>query len=112
GGAAGPRSALLLFLDLALESRARGGDLAGGLLLVLALHAFLEAAHRATQVGADVAQLLRPEDEEHDDEHDEPVPDAEGTHGNAPSRRPLFRRDHAREAIGAADDVDVQMIHV
>src|SRR5256885_13858140 len=44
------------------------------------LHAVLEAFHRAAQVLADVAQLLGPEDQHDDEQHDQPVPDAQSTH--------------------------------
>jgi hypothetical protein len=54
----------------------RGGDL-GGRLLVVFLHAVLEALHRAAEVGAHVAKLLGTEDQQHDDQDDQPVPDAE-----------------------------------
>src|SRR6185312_2429710 len=78
---AGGSSALLLFLDLALDGRAlRGSDLAGGLRGLVGLHPLLESLHRAAEVGADVAQLLRAEDEQHDHEHDQPMPDTERTH--------------------------------
>src|SRR5215831_12276331 len=60
GGAAGARgarrSALLLFLDLALDRaalRLRGGELARGLGRLVAAHAVLEPLHRAAEVGAD-----------------------------------------------------------
>ena len=39
-------------------------------------HAVLEAAHRAAEIRADVAQLLRAENHQHDDQQDDPVPDA------------------------------------
>src|SRR6478752_5802710 len=101
------RLALLLFLDFAFDRAAGGGDLLVGLRgLVAALHAVLEALDGAAQVGADVAQLLRAEDEQHDDEHDQPMPDAEGTHGDSPGAAdvpPLFLRDHARKRIGTTD---------
>ena len=45
-----------------------------------ALHAFLEALHRAAQVLPDVAQLLRAEDQHDDQQYDQPVPDAQSTH--------------------------------
>src|SRR3954470_16196797 len=41
------------------------------------LHAVLEALHRATEIGADVLELLGAEDQHDDQQHDEPVPDAE-----------------------------------
>src|SRR5258708_4506262 len=68
-------SALLLVLDLALDGQARGGDLAR-LLRLLALHAVLEALDGPAEVAAHVAQLLGPEDEQHDHQDDDPVPDA------------------------------------
>src|SRR3990170_4924393 len=43
-------------------------------------HARLEAAHRAAEIRADVAQLLGAEHQHHDDEDDQPVPDAERAH--------------------------------
>src|SRR3954470_5061311 len=120
--AARPRCAglaLLLVLDLAfVRLGARGADLAGlrrggGL---VGLHAVLEPLAGAAEVGRDVAQLLRAEDEQHDDEDDQPMPDAEGTHGNSPGAAgrsgPLFLHDHAGKRVRATEDVDVQMIHV
>ena len=47
--------------------------------LVVFLHAFLNPLDRATEVLADVGQLLGAEDEDDDDENDQPVPDAETT---------------------------------
>src|ERR1700682_252143 len=40
-----------------------------------ALHPFLEALHRPTQILAHVAQLLRAEDEHDDQQDDQPMPD-------------------------------------
>jgi hypothetical protein len=48
------------------------------------LHAFLEALHRATQIGADIAQFLRAEHERHDQQHDQPMPNAQRTHDYSP----------------------------
>src|SRR5689334_23063995 len=48
------------------------------------LHAFLEALHRAAQVLADVAQLLGAEDEDHHQQDDQPVPNAQSTHVASP----------------------------
>src|SRR4051812_34863838 len=74
-------SASLLFLHFAFDRGARGGDRRGARLVFLAaLHAVLEALHSTAEIGADVAQLLRAEDEQHDHEDDDPVPDAERTH--------------------------------
>src|SRR6185437_768488 len=78
-------SALLLFLDLALDRGALRGDLARRLRRrrrVFVAHALLEALHGSAEVLADVAKLLGAEDEQHDHEHDQPMPDAEGTHRN------------------------------
>src|SRR5512134_1450672 len=47
-----------------------------------ALDAVLEALHRVAEVRPDVAQLLRAEDEHDDEQHDQPVPDAERSHGD------------------------------
>src|SRR5689334_6826205 len=46
--------------------------------------AVLEALDRAAEVAADVLQLLGAEDQHDDQEHDQPVPDAERTHGGSP----------------------------
>src|SRR6185503_19757886 len=45
-----------------------------------ALDAFLEALHRAAQILADVAKLLGAEDQQHDHQDDQPVPDAHRAH--------------------------------
>src|SRR6185437_8196056 len=107
-------SALLLLLDLALDGAALGGDLAGGLHRLVALHALLEPLHRAAEVGAHVAQLLRAEDQQHDDEHDEPMPDAERTHEDllvvravrlsCPTAASCGRRARDRRGCGYAND--------
>src|SRR5258706_5296796 len=109
-----PPSALLLVLDLAFDGGAGRGKLGGLLRRVLAaLHAVLEALYRAAEVRADVAQLLGAEDQQHDDEKDDPVDPAHAAHAILLVRRlALFLRDHARKRIRAADDVDMQMIHV
>src|SRR3990170_6018997 len=52
----------------------------GGLVRAAFAHPVLEAAHRAAQVGAHVAQLLGAEDQHHDDQDDQPMPDAERAH--------------------------------
>src|SRR5688572_21007870 len=85
------RLAFLLVADLTLDGGAGrgGGDFARGLLglLGLSLHAVLEALHGAAQVGAHVAQLLRAENQQHDEQHDQPMPDAERTHCGSPGSR-------------------------
>src|SRR5208282_3224217 len=48
------------------------------------LHAVLEAPHCAAKVPADIGQLLRAEDQHHDQKYDQPVPDAQSTHGRSP----------------------------
>src|SRR5439155_23470175 len=79
------RSSRRLFLlrfafdRLADDLLRRLGALRRGLAL-RTLHAVLEAFHRAAQVLADVAQLLGPEDQHDDEQHDQPVPDAQSTH--------------------------------
>src|SRR5881296_2580088 len=45
-----------------------------------ALHAVLEALDRGAQIAADVLQLLGAEDQHDDQQHDQPMPDAETTH--------------------------------
>ena len=42
----------------------------------IALHAFLEAAHGAAQVFADISQLFGPENQDDDGQNNQPVPDA------------------------------------
>src|SRR6185312_7094590 len=102
---AGGSSALLLFLDLALDGRAlRGSDLAGGLRGLVGLHPLLESLHRAAEVGADVAQLLRAEDEQHDHEHDQPMPDTERTHRDLLVVRAAFRGPRAASSGRTARD--------
>src|SRR5262249_59017004 len=72
-----------LALDLALDRLA--GDLRRRArrfrrLVAGVAHAVLEAAHRAAQVGADVAQLLGPEDHQNDDQQDHPMRNAPRAH--------------------------------
>src|SRR5690606_14217879 len=72
------------------------------------LDAFLEAAHRSAQVGPDIAQLLGPEDQQDDHQHDQPVPDAETSHYVL-----LSDAVHARtERCGPAQHMYVKMIHL
>src|SRR5208282_3161743 len=54
------------------------------------LHAFLETANRAAKVLADIAQLLSAEDQHHDQQHNQPVPDAQSTHGRSPFMLPAW----------------------
>src|SRR5687767_8838134 len=78
------RSGLLLGLALyfAVDRLARNLRCrpALGRLLAALAHAVLEAAHRAAKIRAHVAQLLGAENQHHDHEDDQPVPDAERTH--------------------------------
>src|SRR6185503_13046650 len=110
GTASGP--GLGLALDLALDGLA--GDLrrrAFGRLFAALAHAVLESAHRAAQIRADVAQLLRTEDQHHDHQDDQPVPDAERTH--RASCISLFPpRQHRAQWLGPAEDVHMYMIHL
>src|SRR6185436_17866634 len=88
--AGGARSGLLAVLHLGVDGGAGlGRDLARGLGLV-ALHAVLESLHGAAEVGAHVAQFLGAEDEQHDDQDDQPVPDAERTHAILLCRAPNY----------------------
>src|SRR5690606_40011754 len=57
----------------------RDGRLGGGFVLRV-FHAFLEAFDRTAEILADVTQFFRAEDQGHDDQDDQPVPDAEATH--------------------------------
>src|SRR5690606_26584016 len=54
-------------------------ELAGGLVIVA--HALLELLDRAAQVLGAAGQALGAEDQQHDREHDQPVPDAQTAHG-------------------------------
>src|SRR5690606_11739217 len=54
-------------------------ELPGGLVVVA--HALLEFLDRAAQVLGAAGQALGAEDQQHDREHDQPVPDAETAHG-------------------------------
>src|SRR6266705_6570053 len=49
-----------------------------------AFHAVLEAFHRAAEVLPDVTQLLGSEYKYDDQQYDQPVPDAQSTHGRSP----------------------------
>src|SRR5690606_30131250 len=55
-------------------------QLAGGLVVVVA-HALLEFLDRAAKVLGAAGQALGAEDQQHDREHDQPVPDTETAHG-------------------------------
>src|SRR5690606_31311991 len=57
------------------------GRLLGG---AAVLHAVLEALHRRTEVRADVLELLGAKHHHHDEQHDQPVPNAERTHDHSP----------------------------
>ena len=65
-----------------LRRRRRLGGRGGG--VFRRLHAFLEALHGAAQVLPDVAQLLGAEDQDDDEKNDQPMPDAQATHGGPP----------------------------
>src|SRR5712671_6809815 len=105
-------SGLGLVLDLALDGapaqlRLRRGS-AIGLVHRGILHAVLESAYRTAQVGADIAEFFRAENQQNDQQHDQPVPNAPGTHGITLS----IAFQHRAQGFRAADDVDVQMIHL
>jgi hypothetical protein len=72
--------------------RCAGDLLRGGRRLVglATLDAVLEALDGAAEVGADVLELLGAEDQHHDQQHDQPVPDAERTHEISPAEEPAF----------------------
>src|SRR5215831_10951629 len=74
-------SGLGLVLDFAFDGAT--GELLPAFVALVArlLHAVLEPAHRAAEIGADVAQLLRAEDQKNDHQHYQPMPNAPGTHG-------------------------------
>src|SRR5690606_19098299 len=66
----------------------------GGFLVVVVGQALAEVLHRAAEAATEVAQARRSEDQRHDCQHDQPVPDAETTHGNTSadgSRRQGYR---------------------
>src|SRR5215469_3331062 len=95
------RTLLRLFLLRLALDRLAGRELLRrrALRLVLgALHAFLESLHRAAEVLADVAQLRGAEDQHDDEQHDQPVPDAQSTHVPSP-----FMRSWASSARRAPD---------
>ena len=81
-----------------------------GRLLAAFAHAVLEAAHRAAKVRADVAQLLGAEDQHHDHQDDQPMPDAERAH----MRRPPISSsvEHRAQRLRPAEDVHMDMIHL
>src|SRR5712664_1154927 len=115
-------SGLLLGLALDFAFDRLAGHLRrriGGFLAALA-HAVLEAAHRAAQIGADVAQLLRAEDQHHDHQDDQPMPDAERTHMRLlalrrallPARVLFLPLEHRTEGLRAPEYMHVDMIHL
>src|SRR5450631_952115 len=91
----------LLFLDFAFDGLA--GDLlrrrlrrfVGSRCVLRALDAVLESFYGATQVLADIAQFLGPEDQDHDQQHDQPVPDTQSTHDCSPRPSLLAASDPA-----------------
>src|SRR5687768_15347745 len=98
-----------LCLDLAVDRLAghlRCGRVAR--LLAAFAHAVLESAHRAAKVGAHVAQLLGAEDQHHDQQDDQPVPDAERAHISLLS----VSLQHRAQGLGPAENVHVDMIHL
>jgi hypothetical protein len=75
------RLTFLLILDLGINGRT--DELVGLLVdLTFGLHTVLKTFDRATQVATDIAKFLGPEDEQHNDEHNKPVPNAETSHGD------------------------------
>src|SRR5436853_15215 len=62
--------------QLGLGRRSALGMLVGGGFL----HAVLESAYSPAQVGADITEFLGAENEQNDQQHDQPVPNAPGTH--------------------------------
>src|SRR6185503_13433304 len=78
------RSGLVFGLAAHFAFDRLGGDLPrrrlGRLVRAAFAHAVLEAAHRAAKIRADVAQLLGAEDQHHDHQDDQPMPDAERAH--------------------------------
>src|SRR5690606_22046870 len=75
-------------------------QLAGGLVVVA--HALLEFLDRAAEVLGAAGQALGAEDQQHDREHDQPVPDAETAHGLSRMYVGGVRRIAQRAAPGAA----------
>src|SRR3546814_16683312 len=74
------RSVVALLFGRAVVGLARlVAELPGGLVVVA--HALLEFLDRAAQVLGAAGQALGAEDQQHDREHDQPVPDAETAHG-------------------------------
>src|SRR6266581_4670429 len=123
GCRAGPSGLLLgLALDFAFDRFAGHLRRRLGSFLAAFAYAVLEAAHRAAQVGADVAQLLRAEDQHHDHQDDQPMPDAERTHMRLLAlRRALLPArvlllflplEHGTEGLRAPEYVHVDMIHL
>src|SRR5690606_29780546 len=83
---AAPRSALhavVFAFGLALAFARLVAELGGGL-VVLVGHAFLEALDRLAQVATGAAQALGTEDQQHDHQDDDPMPDAEAAHTALP----------------------------
>src|SRR5512139_802831 len=97
-------SALLLVLDFGVDGAATFLAFLADLGRIF-LHAFLQSLHRATQVAADVAQLLGAENQQHDDQNDQPMPDAKATHGVSPVGLT------ALGGFAAAEYVNVKMEH-
>src|SRR6185437_9924822 len=79
-----------------------------------ALHALLESLDGAAQVLADIAKLLGAEDQHDDQQHDQPMPDAQSTHCSllVSNRLRAVAYQHRPEALGSAEYVDVHVHHI
>src|SRR5690606_18154660 len=81
--ASAPRVFVLLRVPLGVGFALLVFDAGGRLVLVGVVHALLEALDGLAQVTPRAAQALGAEDEEHDHQHDDPMPDAESAHSVA-----------------------------
>src|SRR5690606_31382461 len=81
--ASAPRVFVLLRIPLGVGFALLVLEMAGRPVLVRVAHALLEALDGLPQVTTGAAQALGAEDEEHDHQHDDPMPDAESAHSVA-----------------------------
>src|SRR5690606_34835033 len=115
--ASAPRVFVLLRVPLAVGFALLVLEAAGGRVLVGVAHALLEALDGLAQVTPGATQALGAEDEEHDHQHDDPMPDAESAHSVAENsgvvgavRIPQPWRPRVKRGRGAGSDSVVERL--
>jgi hypothetical protein len=95
---------MMLVLDLGVDGMTTGLGIVTDLGSII-LYALLESLDRTTEVAADVAQLFSAKNKQHDDQNDQPMPNAKTTHGKSPLNL------STRNGIAPAKYVYVNMKH-